>query len=395
MLRYDLIIVGGGLVGAGLAVALHQSNLRIALIDAKLPSNDDPRLFALNSSSCQFLKNIKLWPKLAHHTSAIHQVHISHQGHFGAVRLNREEINLPELGVVIPARYIETALNEELNTLPHCDVYRPATLQSLQQQDGYVELSILTEDGEKKLQSNIVVGADGTESTVRNLLNIPTERFDYEQSALVAKIQLNRSHHHIAYERFEETGAIAMLPLINNECAMIWTAENKKIEALRSLSDMEFVQRLQATFGYRLGRLQSVDKRHVYPLRMVRAEKAIEGSVLLLGNSAHTLHPIAAQGFNLALFEVATLVEAINKNSTFTAQDLHHIYTQTQKQESISMGVSHRLSGIFSSQSILVGLAVQLGMIAFDISVPIKKRFIAKMMGRSGRVPNLLLSEST
>lgn len=395
MLYYDLIIVGGGLVGAGLAAALHQSNLRIALIDAKLPSNEDPRLFALNSSSCQFLKNINLWPQLVPYASAIHQVHVSHQGHFGAVRLNREEINLPELGFVIPARYIETALNEELNSLSHCTVYRPATLHSLHQQNGNVGLSIITEDGEIKLQSNIVIGADGTESTVRKLLNIPTEIFDYEQSALVARIKLNRSHGHIAYERFEANGAIAMLPLINNECAMIWTAANKTIEELRFLSDTEFVQHLQRTFGYRLGRLQDVSKRHIFPLRMVRAEKAIEQSVLLLGNSAHTLHPIAAQGFNLALFEVATLVEIINKNKTFTAEDLHHIYTQTQKQESVSIGVSHRLTGIFSSQSLLLGLAVQLGMMAFDISTPIKKRFIAKMMGRSGKIPNLLLSDTT
>ncbi|MBX3708357.1 MAG: FAD-dependent monooxygenase [Gammaproteobacteria bacterium] len=396
MLYYDLIIVGGGLVGAGLAAALRDAELNIALIDAKLPSNDDPRLFALNSSSCQFLKNLGLWHELAPYAAPIHQVHVSHHGRFGAVRLNCEDINLPALGNVIPARHIEAALNKELTRLPTCTVYRPATLHALQQYDGYAHLKIITEQGTQDLQTPIVIGADGTESTVRAQLNIHTEMFDYEQSALVTRTTLKRLHHHIAYERFHSQGAIAMLPLMGNECATIWTADKKTIAQLMELPDQVFLQKLQTEFGYRLGRFQGVSQRHVFPLRMVYAKNNVEQCVYLLGNSAHTLHPIAAQGFNLALYEAAVLAEEImervNKQRPITTNDLHAISLRTEKQQATSIGISHRLARFFSNNSILLGFAVQLGMFGLDISPSMKKKFLERMIGRIGRVPRLLLS---
>jgi 2-octaprenyl-6-methoxyphenol hydroxylase len=397
MQRYDLIIVGGGLVGAGLAAALRRSDLQIALIDARLPSNDDPRLFALNAGSCQFLENLDLWPKLKAYAAPIHQVHVSNHGHFGSVRLNREDVGLPALGYVIPAKHIEAALNDELQILSNCTLYRPAKLQTLEQQDGKVLLSVISDGVEKNLQAPIVIGADGTESTVRAQLKIHADIFDYGQSALVTRTMLKRSHRHIAYERFNAEGAIAMLPLSDNECATIWSADTSTISALMALSETAFLDKLQKEFGYRLGNLKAVSKRHVFPLRMIRAEKMVEQGVLLLGNSAHTLHPIAAQGFNLALYEVAILAEGIMqkiaRNEIFTPADLQGIQDQIQKHQSASIGVSHRLSRLFSIDSALAGAAVQLGMIGLDIAKPVKKRFIDGMTGRAGRVPRLLLAQ--
>src|SRR5262245_16499701 len=166
-MRYDIIIVGGGLVGASLAVALRNSGLQSALVDARLPSSNDSRLFALNAGSCQFLKNFDVWPELEQHACSINEVHVSHKGHFGNVRLNGKDIGLSQLGYVIPAYHIEASLNDALNTLANCTIYRPATLQQLQQQNNLAELKIMTEQGEKILQSPLVIGADGTESTVR------------------------------------------------------------------------------------------------------------------------------------------------------------------------------------------------------------------------------------
>ncbi len=395
---FDLVIVGGGLVGAGLAMALRHTELRIALVDARLANSHDPRLFALNSSSCQFLENLGLWPKLAPYATPIHQVHVSYQRHFGAVRLHREEVNLPSLGHVIPAHYIEAALNEALQKTDNTErliTYRPATLQSLQQQDHQSRLMLITQNGEKTLWSSLVIGADGTESTVRKQLNMATTIFDYEQSAIVTRTLLNRSHRSIAYERFTALGAIAMLPLTGNECATIWTADSKTITALMMLSDAEFLRVLQQEFGYRLGRLQHIRERHVFPLQMVRAEKAVEQNVFLLGNSAHTLHPIAAQGFNLSLYEVAALAEGIlakiRRHETFTAIDLQQISKQTQKQRATSIAISHRLSRIFSRDSFLLNILLQCGMVSLDVMTPLKKRFIEGMIGRTGSVPRLLL----
>ncbi len=398
IMEYDLIIVGGGLVGSGLAAALRHTGLRIALIDARLPSNNDPRLFALNMSSCCFLQNVDIWDKLLPHAAPIHQVHVSNQGRFGSVRLQREDVRLSSLGYVIPAYFIESALNDELEKISAIDgfitLYRPARLTALSQQNGIASVTVETQAGEKVLQAPIVIGADGTESSVRTLVNIKTDIFDYHQSALVTRTTLQRAHKNIAYERFNKNGAIAMLPLTGNECATIWSADSDTILRLMNLTDMEFLQTLQEEFGYRLGRLQSISKRHTFPLRMVRADKAVDQCVMLLGNSAHTLHPIAAQGFNLALYEVAALVDGINakleKNEIFTAADLPTIYEQTKKHQAKTMGVSHRLSRVFSESSGLMNVLLQAGMVGFDLALPIKKRFIDGILGRRGRLPELM-----
>jgi 2-octaprenyl-6-methoxyphenol hydroxylase len=377
-MQYDLIIVGGGLVGAGLAAALQATTLRIALIDARMPSNDDARLFGLNNNSVDFLKSLKVWSSFASHATAIHQVHVSHRGHFGAVRLDRDDANVPALGYVIPARHIEKTLNERLMQLTNVTVYRPATLVSLVQ-DKIATLTIQTQDGMTTLQAPIVIGADGAESTVRTQLGIAIKTTDYAQRAIVFRTTLQRSHQHIAYERFNAHGAIAMLPLGELECATIWSADNDIATQLINLSDDAFMQALQEEFGFRLGRFVAIGQRFTYPLKMVCAEKAVEGCVLLMGNAAHTLHPIAAQGFNLALCEVAALVEGIIRKD-----DLSCISAKTKKQQAISIGVSHRLPVYFAKQSILFNMGLQMAMMALDVASPIKRRFIRAMMGKTG-----------
>jgi 2-octaprenyl-6-methoxyphenol hydroxylase len=392
--EFDLIIVGSGLVGASLAVALAHSGLQIALIDARHPSDNDPRLFALNYSSCQFLKNIELWSALAAYATPIKQVHVSSQGHFGSVRLNSEEAEIPVLGQVIPARYVEKALNEKL-VAGQFTFYRPAVLQSLRQDSNQAHLTIAFEGDTKILSSGLVIGADGTDSTVRREANIITDIFDYGQSAIVTKTSLKRAHNAIAYERFIPGGAIAMLPLANQECATIWTANNSQISQLMELSEQAFLQKLQKEFGYRLGKFQQISQRHVFSLRMLRAEKFLDRCVFLLGNAAHTIHPIAAQGFNLALYEVAVLVEAImkmlKKHGKLNVSELS-INDCIQKQQAISIGVSHRLSQIFSQESSIVNSLSSVGMTFFDVATPIKKRFINASLGKMRCVPDLLMS---
>jgi 2-octaprenyl-6-methoxyphenol hydroxylase len=397
-MRYDMIIVGGGLVGAGFAVALKESGLKIALIDARLPSSNDPRLFALNVSSCQFLENLGFWPLLQPHATPIHQVHVSHQGHFGAVRMKREEAQLPSLGHVIPARYIEAAINDAVTTLPHIDLYCPARLQSLTQAEGEAEIVLETETGEVRLQSAIVIGADGTASTVRTLVDIPVDVVDYQQCAIVTRVSLPRSHQHIAYERFYQHGALAMLPLPGYECASILSADKDEITRLMTLSDDEYLAELQILCGSRLGRLQGLAERHVFPLKMLRAERTHDRSVLLLGNAAHTLHPIAAQGFNLALYEAAVLVEGIltkhERCESVTAADLQSMLESSRQQQTASVNVSHWLNRIFSSNSTPAHLLISIGMAGFNAATPIKTKFIKMMTGRSGRVPSLLMRQN-
>lgn len=395
-MQYDLIIIGGGLVGAGLATALHKAPFKIALVDARLPDGKDQRLFALNNSSCEFLKNIGLWPKLADSATPIEEVQVSHQGHFGSVRLHCEDVNLATLGYVIPAYLIETALNEALAQIENITLYRPAKLKSLTRSDGNAYITIESEKGEQTLHSAIIIGADGTDSTVRAQLDIPIDAFDYEQTAIVTRTTLKRAHHHIAYERFIKGGAIAMLPLAHNECATIWTIDHARAQDLLALSDEKFLQNLQQEFGFKLGRFEKISKRFSYPLRMVRAKKTVAENVFLLGNSAHTLHPIAAQGFNLALYEVAVLVENIMEKAALSRplsiHDLEKMSAQIENQKAASIGLSHRLTQLFGSQSVLLGALLSLSMVGFNLLPPIKKRFIKTMLGKTGRVPRLLMN---
>lgn len=394
MEHYDLIIVGGGLVGTGLFLALKRCNtpLRIALVDARLPQQNDPRLFALNMSSWQFLKNIGLAKALVPHASPIKSVHVSHQGKFGCVRLTHDDVGLPALGYMVKASQIEVAMHEAMTKLASTfTTYRPAQLCALTQDaDVPVELTIKTQNGMEKLSADFVIGADGTDSTVRQLLEIQTKTHDYHQSAIVTQTTLNRAHHHIAYERFTANGVIAMLPLINdnlyNVSATIWTGESDTMLALKDLSDAEFLNKLQQAFGFRLGRLQHIGTRHMFPLRRVSAVKMFVERVLLLGNSAHTLHPVAAQGLNLALYEIAMLVDALVVNGgQLTVNVFKDLTSRISSQQNTSMSVSHRLTQLFSKQSLLVQTFLPLGMMALDKITPLKIAFINRMIGRIGR----------
>jgi 2-octaprenyl-6-methoxyphenol hydroxylase len=293
-MKFDIIIIGGGMVGAAMACALRTHEFKVAMIDSTpLTPSDDHRLIALNYSSVSLLKNLNIWPSLVSHACAIDEVHVSHRNHFGTTRLIASELKLTALGYVVPAKYINSALYENLN---QTTMIRPATLKTLTQDTESATITVETPQGMKQLTAKIIIGADGTHSTVRKLLNIDTKTTDYQQCALVTTTDLNRSHHHIAYERFiENGGAIAMLPLAEKQAATIWTDSTENIAKLLRLTDSEFLQQLQKQFGYRLGKLKNIGKRYQYPLQMIQTKENVKQRIILIGNTAHTLHPIAAQ----------------------------------------------------------------------------------------------------
>lgn len=395
-MQYDMVVIGGGLVGAGLALALKNSSLRIALVDAKPPSNQDQRLFALNIGSCHFLNHLNVWDDLAPLACAIDAVHVSRQGHFGSVRLHKKDMGLPSLGHVVPARFIEKSLNDALKKADHITLFQPATLEQFTKQDQTFFLKIQTETGLRTLHTSFLIGADGMHSTVRAQSNFSETTYDYGQSAIVTQTGLTRPHHHIAYERFLNDGAIAMLPLCNQHAAAIITASNERAAYYMSLSDDDFLCNLQNEFGYRLGRFKNITQRHMFPLRMIQADQSYDDGLLLLGNAARSLHPIAAQGFNLAIYEVAILVEAIQNKlkpqKTFSFSDLKAIKQIMQSQESTSVGLSHRLPQLFSDKNKLQSIMLQIGMVGLNMVTPLKKQFMKQVMGLSKTIPRLLMS---
>lgn len=378
MMEFDIVIVGGGMVGAAMALALRDSPYKIALIDATpLETKEDHRLIALTYNSYCLFKNLNIWESLAPFAEPIHKVHVSHRGHFGTTVLNANDLNLATLGYVVPAKYINEALYNQLN---HVEILRPAKVISLFQEAEKVSMTVETSEDEKELAATIVIGADGTLSTIRDLLNIPTKIIDYQQSALVTVTDLQRSHSNVAYERFQQEGAIAMLPLVGNRAATIWTNNNEMITHLMQLSDMDFLETLQKQFGYRLGRFHAVSERFRYPLKLVQANESIQDRVILIGNAAHTLHPIAAQGLNLALSEIAEIAEHFKLCSISPGQ-FSELALRIKRFSKKSTQLSHHLSWIFSKDFFILNQARKFGMLGLDICKPLKKHFTRQAIG--------------
>ncbi len=365
-MKYDIVIVGGGMVGATLAVAL-QSNVRVLLIDATLETKEDHRLIALSHPSICLLKNLQLWSALESHATPIHEIHVSKRGNFGITRISKDLLNIDALGYVVPAKYINAALHDLLNI----DIVRPGVLKKFHQTSDEVNLTVETNEGSKTFTANYMIGADGSSSFVREYLNIPTEKIDYEQSAIVTTTLLQRSHGSIAYERFLEDGAIAMLPLKDNVVATIWTAPKSLVDELLQLDDESFLQKLQKTFGYRLGRLKQIGKRYSYPLHYIKASENQKDRIILMGNALHTMQPIAAQGLNIALHEITLLMDYFSKE-TKDKVDF--------SKNKIPTHLSHHLSSIFSTDFFLWNMARQTSMVALDLFPSLKKYFLKRVL---------------
>lgn len=380
---YDIIIIGGGMVGASLACALRDAPLRIAIVDAMPPNvTEDHRLIALTDKSHGLLQQIGIWPLLVAHAAPIQQVHVSRRGQFGTTRLTAEEAGLSALGYVVPAKNIASALHNTLAGHQNITIIHSAKLKQLEQHKAHATVDIETTTGNRKLDGTLIIGADGSFSTVRELLNIATETTDYQQSAIVTITELQRSHQHIAYERFLDQGIIAMLPLPGNRTATIWTDRNEVTSELMALDDVAFLQCLQNKFGYRLGRLLRIQKRYTYPLQMIKAQQLIKQHVMLIGNAAHTLSPVAAQGLNLALSEIAMLTQTIlDQSHQLAAPNWQNYLTWQQQQQSISTRLSHQLPWLFSQNILPITLLRQVGMIGLDMCLPLKKYFTEKTLG--------------
>ena len=319
--HFDLIIIGGGLAGASLACALKNSALKIALVEAfalntnSQPSYDD-RTVALSYGSRCIFGSMGLWSSLAPYAEAINTIHISDRGHFGVTRLTKEQEGVEALGYVLENRTIGQQLYAVIgdgHSIKEGGItlFCPAQLKTLQQDKQQVSVEILTGGARLKLSAKLLVAADGNNSQVVKLLAIGSSRQNYDQVALITNVTPGNKHNNVAYERFTDTGPLAFLPMLQNRCSVVWTLDPQQADTLYALDEADFLQQLQQRFGYRLGQLKKVGERQIYPLFLQSATQMIHGRVALIGNAAHSVHPVAGQGFNLALRDVALLSELI------------------------------------------------------------------------------------
>lgn len=396
--HYDIAIVGGGMVGITLALLLRKarSDWRIALIEShpikisdkplapNLHNSFDNRSTALAEGSRSILETCGVWSMLKEQLTTIKQVHVSDRGHFSGSLLKAEDYQKSALGYVIENPSLGNALGRALYGQDQIEVLAPAKVQTLNPTAKGWQLSLEAEQSE--LHCDLLILADGTASALGKKIGIQYSSENYGQSAVIANVETNHAHKGIAYERFTDQGPIALLPLglsnSANRSALVWTQPNEQVEDIMALNDEPFCQRLQQAFGSRAGLFQRVSQRHCYPLQLVVAKEQVRRGLVMMGNAAHFLHPVAGQGFNLALRDCQNLVNAIQTASNPGELALLQNYVNSQQQDQeLTIGLSHSLVKLFSTAALPSALVRSLGLIGMDAIPPAKHLFAQQAMG--------------
>lgn len=401
-LRYDLVIVGGGLVGASLACALRGTGLRIAVIEAipfdssAQPSYDE-RTITLSYGSSRIFEGMGVWQDVerggAH---PIKRIHISDRGHFARVRLDAAQAGTPALGYVVETRVLGAVLQDALARAPSVSSFCPAKVSKITVDKEEARVLITSTESEHELRAPLIVGADGARSSVRELLGVGARRVDYGQTAIVSTMTAEFPHEQTAYERFTPSGPIALLPMSENRCATVWSVPPTEVNPLLALPEEEFLARFGQDARSPLGRFARLGKRLAFPLALVRAQEQVHPRAVLIGNAAHTLHPVAGQGFNLGLRDVAVLaqitVDAQRAGRDLGDQSTLQEYMRWRRRDTLAVtGFTDGLTRIFSNAFPPFALARNAGLLAADLLPPVKRALVKRTMGLAGRLPRLTL----
>lgn len=394
---YDLVIIGAGMAGLSLVHLLANSieqGLKVALVERfELPSlssdsvqsqppSFDGRATALSFGSQQIFTQLGIWSNIEADACAIENIQVSDQGRFGQTHIKHSDAKVDALGYIIRNRALGQGLMADLPE--KLEILAPQSVADIKISDQQ-EAQLSLENGDQ-LFAKLVVMADGGRSDLAKQMGIQQQSQSYKTHALVTSVRIDRSHQHWAYERFTESGPIAMLPLANDEFAVVWTLENDVIEEYLGCDEAELIRRLQHVFGYRAGRIIAMGERASYPLALVKAQEQIRPHLVLLGNAAHSLHPVAGQGFNLALRDAAALAEKINQaycdNESIGQWSVVQNYYRAQQrdQENTLLG-SDILPKLFGQKNTLLRLSRDAGLIGLALSPTSRKLFARQAMG--------------
>jgi 2-octaprenyl-6-methoxyphenol hydroxylase len=393
----DIAIVGGGMVGASLAVSLEGLGLRVAVIEAvphdsaSQPSFDE-RTTALSNGSRRILETLGVWSAVSGAATPIRKIHVSDQGRFGFARVDAAEQGLAAMGYVVPNRSLGTALWTRLSRSEGVRVFCPAQVTRVNATERSVELVISTD---VTIEARLVVAADGAQSAVRAAFGVAAEVRDYEQTAVITTVLPQRFHDYVAYERFTATGPMALLPLADGRCTLVLTLKPDVANVAMTWSDEDFIAEVQRRFGFRLGRFLKVGRRVPYPLSLSRSERLSAGRCVIVGNAAQGLHPVAGMGFNLGLRDVASLAELVADRQRVPQADVgdgavqadYDAWRAADRRGIIAF--TDGLIRVFSNPLGAVRRLRNLGLLAFDLLPPAKSALSRLSTGASGRIPKL------
>ncbi len=393
---YDITIAGGGMVGAGLACALAGSRYRVAVIEAVAPDDAiqpsyDDRGLSLSLASQRILSALGVWPALSAEATPIEHIHVSDRGRFGFVRLHAADLNLPAMGYVVVARQLGRALLARLHSADNIDFLCPARVDTVRVSAEAATLR-LAGDG-RELTGRLLVVADGARSGLRDRLGFVIDEKDYGQTAIVANVTPERGHENRAFERFTDSGPVALLPLSGNRCASVFTVPREAADDYMALPDADYLERLQQRFGRRLGRLVQVGRRKSYPVVKLVPDTPLGDRALLLGNAAHTIHPNGAQGFNLGLRDAAALAEVLLQSPAADAgapAPLQEYLARRRADQQRVIRFTDRLAEWFYNDDPLRIVVRDTGMLLTDLVPAFKRAFMRRAMGVAGRQPAMV-----
>ncbi len=378
MKECDVVIVGGGLVGYLAALSLASLNLNVIILESKkvdlsLSLQQDGRAIALAYTSCILLKHLSLWENFESEGCPIEMVHVSEQGAFGKARIRASDMKLDYLGHVVPAPVLGFHLANAARSHNHITEIAPVHVNDLELHEDHVII-------DNNIKAKLILACDGEHSALREKLKLNTEIKNHHQQAIVANINITKSHENTAFERFTELGTLALLPLKNQRMTSVLTANDDVFPELGSLNDADYLKLLQRLIGKRLGELSNLGKRFSYPLQSLNCNDIQQGRFILMGNAAHTVNPIAAQGLNLAIRDIAVLIDVIKTHGlTIPA---FKIYAEKILPEQESMfNMTERLVHVAQSHS--YSYLRSLGLITLDYCVPIKNQMARRCLGLS------------
>ncbi|WP_448547713.1 2-octaprenyl-6-methoxyphenyl hydroxylase [Thalassotalea fusca] len=403
--NYDIVIAGGGLSGLLTALSIAKQcqttqtrQLSIAIIEPQPIKHEpnlgfDARVLALSHGTVSFLASLGCWPAIAKHAEPIKRIHISDRGYYGKARINAADHDVDALGYVVEMAIIGKALYQALQQEPNIHWYCPNTIEQIDWQQDKVALSLndSSEKGKLTLNAQLLLGCDGAQSVCRQHANIQLRHKDYQQSALICNVQMARPHQNLAYERFTQHGPLAMLPMSDGSanshtCSLVWTLTPEEAQTHLAQSEEAFKQALFKAFGSWLGEVKASSSRYVFPLSLVQAEESVFHRMALVGNASHTIHPIAGQGFNLGVRDVAYLsrlvVEKLKNSEDIGSFAMLNEYAQHRKQDHQRViSLTDSLVTLFSNDLPPLVAGRNIGLKILNYLPPLKSAFVNKTMG--------------
>ncbi|WP_310481949.1 FAD-dependent hydroxylase [Chamaesiphon sp. VAR_48_metabat_403] len=397
-LHYDLAIVGGGIIGNTLALALQNSGLRVVSIESQAQSISisKGRAYVLSVLSGKIFEGLGIWNRILPHVTQFSQIQISDADYAGVVKMYPEDLGTAALGYAASHEVLLTALQSQLRSAQNLTQMCPAQVTAVEYSQTEATLSVTTPDTDTPviIRANLVIAADGAKSALRERAGIATSGWNYWQSCITATIEPEKSHQNIAYERFWYAGPIGVLPLADGRCQVVWTLPHEQAEALRDLPADEFLQQLEHCTGGLLGKLKLDSQRWLFPVKLMQSQQYTAQRLALIGDAAHCCHPVAGQGMNLGIRDAAALAEILvaahQAGEDIGSDAVLKRYTSWRKPENwVILAFTDFLDRMFSTSILPIVIIRRFGLLLLD-RIPLFKHLALRLMtGLAGKLPQV------